>query len=691
MAREKPKPRTKPKPTIPVIAKTIRKKDYTSYWLIAGLIFTLIVYLPSLTNGLTNWDDTEYLNNPYVKNLSLAGVVKIFSVYFSGNYHPFTLLSLGIDYLIGGNSPFMFHFTNLLFHLLNTFFVFLLVKRLTKNNLLAALTFILFGVHTLHVESVAWITERKDVLYSFFYLLSLIVYTTYASNRKGIYYGLSLLFFIFSLLAKGQAVVLAAILPFIDYLMGRKWFSIKVLSEKLPFLFLMLFFGWIAFRAQELGIAFNIPHVSFPERFALVSFGLTQYLIKSILPIGLSAFYPYPQLINGSIPSFYWLFIILLPVYFTGSYFLFKHSKIYAFGLSMFFLNLLPVLQLIPVGSAIMADRYFYIPSIGLMLCFASGFLEIKNIKFRYALFITFVLILSCLSFLRCMVWKDSITLWDDVISKYNYAQIAYYNRGTAYGNLVQWDKAIADYSKAIEIDPHYSPTIVTDRSFNICLMAYVNRGAAYGDIGQQKKAIIDFNKAIEIDPKYATAYYNRGFVNFTFRHWDQAIADYSKAIEIDPNFKVAYNDRGDTYCELQQWDNAIADYSKAIEIDTKNVIAYSNRGNWYTKLSQWDKASIDFSKAVEMDPKNSVDYYYLGNCYLNLQKWNQAIVNYSKVIEIDPNNSHAYSNRGIAYGSLGQFEKALNDFSKAIEIDPNNTNAYSNREMTYKKLQSKE
>ena len=181
MIKQKPKP----KPAKPVPVTTIIKKDYTYYWLIAGLILTLIVYFPSLTNGLTNWDDNEYINNPYVNNLSLAGIVKIFSVYFVGNYHPLTLLSLGIDRLIGGNNPFMFHFTNLLLHLLNTFFVFLLVRRLTQNNLLAVLTFILFGVHTLHVESVAWVSERKDVLYSFFYLVSLTIYTTYASGRKG--------------------------------------------------------------------------------------------------------------------------------------------------------------------------------------------------------------------------------------------------------------------------------------------------------------------------------------------------------------------------------------------------------------------------------------------------------------------------------------------------------------------------
>jgi len=562
----------KQKLTKKVPVKTL-KKDYTPYWLIAGLLLTLIVYFPSLTNGITNWDDNDYINNPYVQDLSLAGIVKIFSVYVLGNYHPLTLLSLGIDHLIGGNSPFMFHFTNLLLHLLNTFFVFLLVKRLTQNNLLAALTFILFGVHTLHVESVAWVSERKDVLYSSFYLLSLIIYTTYASSRKGMYYGLSLLFFLLSLLAKGQAVFLVAILPFIDYVKGRKWYSIKVLSEKIPFFLLSLIFGWVAFRAQGFTNALSVAHFSLLERFAFASFGLTHYLVKSILPIGLSAYYPYPtRLLNGSIPLFYWLFIIPLPVYLIGSYFLFKRSKIYAFGISMFFLNLLPLLQLISVGGTIMADRYFYIPSVGLLLCFAFGLLEIRKTRIRYALFILIILVFSGLSFSRCRVWKDSITLWNDVISKYDYAQVAYLNRGFAYSNLEHWENAIADYSSAIKINPKYT-------------IAYSNRGIAFGNLGQLDKAIADESKALEIDPKYIDAYSNRGVAYTRLGQWDKAIADYSKAIEIDPKSAQIYYNLGISYGYLEQWDKSISNFSKALEIDPNFPNANSNRNFAYKKL----------------------------------------------------------------------------------------------------------
>ncbi|MCX6251802.1 MAG: tetratricopeptide repeat protein [Bacteroidetes bacterium] len=704
--------RHKQKPEKPVHFQTLIKKDYTQYWLITGLLLTLIVYFPCLFNGITNWDDTNYLNNPYVKDLSPAGIVKIFSIYFAGNYHPLTLLSIGIDRLIGGGNPFIFHFTNLLLHLFNTFLVFLLVKRLTQNNLLAILTFMLFGVHTLHVESVAWVSERKDVLYSFFFLLSLIFYTKYVSGRRVVYYGLSLLLFLLSLLSKGQGVVLVAILPLIDYMKERKWFSIKVLSEKIPFLLLLGIFGCVAFLAQDSVKAFYSEYFPLHERFAFASFGLTQYLIKSIIPIGLSAIYPYPpSLLHGNIPSFYWLFIIPLPVYVIGSYFLFKRSKIYAFGLSMFFLNLLPVLQIIPFGGAIMADRYFYMPSVGLLLCFALGLLEIRNTRIRYPIFMLFILILSTLSFSRCMVWKDSITLWDDVISRYNYSPIAYSNLGNAHANLGRWDKAIADFSRALDIDPkdrdtYYNRGIAysTLRQWNKAIEdyskvieidpkyanAYSNRGVVYGNLGQLYKAIADYSSVIEIDPKFVKAYYNRGIVYYNLRQWNKAIADYTVVIGIDPVFSNAYFNLGNVYSNLGQQDNAIALYTKAIEINPKNSDAYSNRGVAYSNVGQEDKAIADYSRAIEIDPKSAVVYYNLGLAYYNLKQFDKAIADFSRAIEINPKYVKAHFNRGVAYGDLGQWSKAIADYSRAIEIDPDYTAAYSNRDFSYRKLQSK-
>lgn len=641
--KQKQKPRSVSKQTTPITIKKAANKDYTWYWVAAGLLLVVFVYFPSLFNGASVWDDTEYLNNPYVKDLSLKGIVNIFSIYFAGNYHPLTLLSLGIDGILGGGSPFMYHLTNLMLHLLNSLMVFLLVKRLFQNNLLALLTFVLFGVHTMHVESVAWVAERKDVLYTFFFLLSLVLYTSYATSRKFLQYSLAFLFFILSLLSKGQAVVLVALLPLIDYVKGRKWLSVKVLSEKAPFLLLSLIFAWVAFRAQASSDYVHFEYFSLPERFAFASFGFTQYLVKSIMPTGLSALYPYPaRLLNGNIPVSYWFYIISLPVFFAGSYFLVKRSNIYTFGLGMFFLGILPLLQLIPVGGAIMADRYFYIPSVGLLLCFAAGLLEIKKSTIRYALFILFTLVLSFMTYSRCSVWKDNITLWEDEVRKNDAYQAGFYNLGIAYYKEGEQDKAIESYSKAIDIDPKY-----TD--------AYFSRGLAYDNADNLEKAITDYSSAIEFNPKYTGAYVSRGVVYGKSGQLDKSIADFSAAIGIDPEYRDAYTNRGVASLNLGQWDNAIADCTKAIEIDPQSGVAYENRGVAFLNQKQADKAIADFTSAINIDPK------------------------YIK----------AYNDRGFTYNLIGQYDKAVEDYSKVIEIDPNNGTALAGRQSAYENLQS--
>jgi len=669
MASKKSRP-AKPTP----VAAIVEKNDF-SYWLIGGLLVIFLIYLPSLFNGITNWDDPEYIHNPFVTNLSLSGIVKIFSVYFAGNYHPLTLLSLGLDQLIGGDRPFMFHLTNLLLHIFNSLLVYILVKRLTQNHILALLTFMMFGIHSLHVESVAWISERKDVLYSFFYLLSLIIYTNYTSGHKKSGIIISLLFFLLSLLAKGQAVTLVVLLPFIDYLQGRKWFSTKVLLEKVPFLLLSLVFTWFAFRAQESAHAIHLNNFSLPERFAFASFGLTQYLIKSIFPVSLSALYPFPvKPPDGNIPSYYWLFMMLLPLYATGTYFLFKYSKILLFGISMFFLTLLPLLQLIPVGQAIMADRYFYIPSVGLLLCFAFAFMEIKHARIRYTLFFLFIAVLSGLTFLRCMVWKDSLTLWNDVIRKYDGSAVALCERGIAYRDLKQLDKSMADFSSAIRIDPNY-------------FIAYYNRGLGYWNLGQWDKAISDYSRMIEADPQNPEVYFNRGLAYFSLGQPEKSITDYSQAISLDPEYSDAYSNRGLALGNLGRWENAIDDYSRAIIIDPHNADAFYNRAIAYTNTAQPDKSIYDFSSAIDIAPKYVEAYLNRGITFISLGQWENAINDFSKVIAIDPKNTKAYSSRGIAYGYLGQINMSIDDYTRAIEIDPGYAEAYFDRGVAYGNL----
>ena len=250
---------------------------------------------------------------------------------------------------------------------------------------------------------------------------------------------------------------------------------------------------------------------------------------------------------------------------------------------------------------------------------------------------------------------------------------IAYTFRGIALRKKGDPDKAIADLSKAIGIDPRYA-------------IAYNERGIAYRAKGENDKAIADYSKFIELDPKSAVAYANRGIAYSTKGEADKAIADYAKAIEIDPRSAVAYNERGNAYRGKGASDLAIADFTKAIEIDPKHSIAYANRGSTYRESKKdYDRAIADLTKAIEIDPKFANAYNERGIAYRNKAEYDKAIADHTKAIDINPRNSGPYVSRGLTLRGKGEHDKAIADFTKALEITPKAANAYHDRGFTYR------
>ena len=673
---------TKPKVKIIEVKKPFKEQHLYIAFIILALTF--IAFIPSLKNDfIPTWDDESFITgNTLIRQLDIASLKEMFTTPVLGAYVPFPLLSFTIEYHFFGVDPFPYHVTNLLLHLSCTVLVFYFFRLLNLNNLYAAFGALLFGIQPMHTESVAWISERKDLLYTLFYLLSLVVYVDYVKkqcrDRKLLL--LSLLLFILSLFSKIQAVSLSLSLLLVDYYFERplKW---GLILEKIPFFILSLIFGiaGIIILKREGVLGMNESYGFFKGLF-LGSYALNAYVIKFFVPFHLSAMYalPIPPLHSPI------LLYLLSPLLLLSLTFLIykttRSTRAVVFGSLFFLFNILFVLQIVSAGTTYMADHYSYIPYIGLLFIVAWGTGKIveKRKGRRYIIFpvMAFVIILFLsLTSDRCKTWANGITLWSDVIEKYpDEMHIPYNNRGATYAKLDQWDKAAKDYSKAVEIDPTFE-------------RGYSNLGDAYAKMKQWDEVITNYSKAIELKPDKKESYLDRGFAFSNEGQTDKAIADYVKAIELDPNYKEAYYNRGNVYESIQKWDKAIADYSKTIAIDQDADSAYSNRGIVYANLRQWDKAMDDFTKAIEIDKNFDLAWFNRGNIHGTLGQWDQAIADYSRAIEINSNYMAAYAFRGSIYATLGQWENAINDYTKVLEFDPGNTTIFSARENAYQQM----
>jgi hypothetical protein len=340
------------------------------------LIITLVAYLPVFKAGFV-WDDTNYVqNNQQIRSIDLES---IFSKYVMGNYHPLTMLAFAVEYKFFGLNETGYHIINLLLHLANVLLVYYAAFLLSKKTNVALITALLFGIHPLHTESVAWISGLKDLLYTSFFLGAYIFYLKYLGEKQNRFYLLALLLFLFSLFSKAMAVSLPVLLLLTDYFKDRK-IGIKILIEKIPFFLLAIIFGVVAIFAQRSSEAIqDLSNYSFLQRIVFAGYGFITYLWKFFLPVYQSAFYPYPVKNGESISLQFYIYPLLALGILAFAIYSLRFTKRIFFGLIFFVITIGLVLQLLPVGEAIMADRYSYIPSIGIFYLAGAGFYWLWN------------------------------------------------------------------------------------------------------------------------------------------------------------------------------------------------------------------------------------------------------------------------------------------------------------------------
>ena len=581
-----------------------RKTTSHGFNVIFILCITFIILFPSIHNGFVGWDDIDYtIRNEMIKSLSLGNVWRIFTTFFLGNYHPFVLLSFGVDQLLFQEQPDGYHFHNLILHLINTYLVYVICSQIfTSREKTAAIVALLFAIHPLHVESFAWIAGRKDLLYTLYFLLALITYLFYVKSSNKINYYLTLLLFLFSLFSKGQAVTFPLVMLLLDYLTGRK-FTWKVLLEKVPFFMLSLFFGILAIHAQNTTEAIYLARISAASSPFYAFYGLCLYLLKLFIPVYQTCLYAYPMNLAGNPPLYIYAapFVLLLIGFIVWR--TWETNKVVCFGILFFIVTILPVLQFLPVGQAVIAERYTYIPFIGLFIAMSDRFLyTTRSDSPRQTKVLILILGSIWIAFLgistvkRLSVWKDSGTLWSDVIEKNPDIPLAYQNRSAYYGHKKEYDKAISDCNRGLILDSNNSKL-------------YLNRGVAYRELGRQELAIADFSHSLVKNPLQCALYMERGiYYTDKAQQYELGIVDFRKYLSMRPNDLEAISNLGIGYYKNQQYDSSLYYCKEAIQISEKvsgpyYIIAliYGERGN-YNEAYFYGKTAMEHGYKVNKD-----------------------------------------------------------------------------------------
>ena len=574
-------------------------------WILALVAITAICYLPMLKNSFTNWDDEFYvINNQLLRGPDWAG---IFNTPVVSNYHPLTIISLAINFAVSGTDPSSYMVFNLLLHLANTVLVYYFILQISSGkNYVAVFTALIFGIHPMHVESVAWISERKDLLYTLFFLLSLIQYWRFLQTEKRSKLILCFLFFSLSLLSKPAAIILPLLLLLLDFWQGRA-FHKKVVIEKIPFFLLALIFAIITLQIQSRSAITGFDSYPIWTRFFFANYVSVVYLVRFIIPYPLSAFHPFPSPGNLGLPVILSPLIMLILIAITW---LKRKNKLFIFSFLFYLINILLVLQVVTVGAALVAERYTYVAYIGVAF-FACMLIDQYVNKYKkkwvWLLAGSLSFIFCFITFQRVKVWKDSGTLWSDVLKHYKNAVVARNNRANyliRQASLPEMKSkqneillnALEDCNVSIRIKPNHPK-------------AYEYRQNIFIRLGKDSAAFADADKLIAMEPNNHMGYYTKGMFYFRSNRPDSAKYFFDKCLAINPEVDYALNNRASLFFNnFSQYKEALADLNKAIELNPTGEY-FLNRSKCYYQLGNVAMAKNDALKAMDMGQVIPGDY----------------------------------------------------------------------------------
>lgn len=668
----KPHPKTPAKKEIPNATKTKTGKPATSTnytrWVIAAcvLLITLILFLPTLSLKFVNWDDPQnILENETLKVFAYQwdwkAVKTIFTSDVIGNYNPLPIFTFALEkHFFAPDptlNPFIFHLNNLWMHLVCTLLVFIIFLQLEIGLIPSAIAALLFGIHPMRVESVAWITERKDVLYSMFFLGALSSYIACIKSDTGKtkWYLLAIILSVISLFSKVQAVTLPLTMVAVDFYLNRRWLSVKILIvEKLPWWILSLVFGLINiyFLKGEKSLNFENATINytFIDRLAVGAYSYAVYLIKWLIPFRLSPLYPYPP----ELPVMAYVCLGIVPIALIGFLiWAFKKKQTnLMFGWAFFTFNVMFLLQIVGAGQGFLADRFTYIAYIGLFFIFIKGYEWAILQRPAFKLYIQSAVVVYCifLAFLcyrQISVWQNGGTLWEHVKKIYPNSPLAWKQAAVYYrDDEKNFDKAVLNFNEAIRLQP-------TD--------AYVYNGIA----------------KVYLDKVNATPAQDAALSNQRNELLQLALQSYLKAIKNDSiagqtDKKVTGEmivNLGVAYAMAGNLEKALYYLSRGLEVYPDNANGYLNRGLIYYMTGQYELCLKQHISYFRLNPYNADVYHEEGLCNIALGRYQEALIAFDKAISLKNTQPLFYLGRATANRNLGNRDAALRDAKQAQQM----------------------
>ena len=670
------------------------------------ILITLGAFWQVRNNEFINLDDNLYVtDNPHVQEgLTLKGILWAFTSIYAGHWHPMTWVSHMIDYDLYGLNPGGHHMTNLLFHIANTLLLFLLLLRMTGTPWRSGFVAALFALHPLHVESVAWVCERKDVLSTFFWMLTMGTYLFYVERPKFNRYLLVVLCFILALMSKPMAVTLPFALLLLDYWpLGRFQFEsrdqtlnpsipkstntahrkvsfFRLVLEKVPLFFLTAVSSLLTIFTQWRGGAVTpLNHLPLGIRIANALVSYVRYIAQMIWPNRLAVLYPHPM--NVALwevaGATLLLLMISILVILAG-----RRRPYYIVGWLWYLGTLVPVIGFVQAGVQAMADRFTYIPLIGLFVMVAYGVPDIlAGWRCRRVALLTsggFLLsILMISTILQVQRWQNSITLFNHTLDQTANNAIIHNNLGVTLFRQGKEKEAVAHYEKALEINPRY-------------VDAHSNLGILLVKQGKSQEAMPHFIEVLRLKPDEVEAHNHLGIILSKQGKSQEAVAHFSEAIRINPNYEEAYLNLGIALVQQGRNQEAISQLSEALRVNPKNAKVHNSMGVALSGQGKIREAIVHYAQALQINPDYADAHYNLGSLLALQGKGQEALIHYNEVLRIKPHDAVAHYELAVILGLQGKTQEAIVHLAEAVRIIPNYGEAHLTLGMMYLKMEKK-